>query len=236
MGFRISKRPVSLFFVLSNVKKNSSTKSSSPSKDGNPSDSSKITPTSASTGPKVIQNTLHRAPKPFRPPAPRLNDIDSFHNVPRGPTATTQSSLPLPPGWKAAFDQQTGKPYYYCEPDHRPQWEFPTSATEEPNTAEIINRNKTDLQKFIDEAAVQVAKLKAAEKAEEERKRLELEKEEKEAAEAKAKERAERKLQRDQRRSQRRTSETNTESAKRVKSKAEKELEFLVTPPSVQFD
>lgn len=115
------------------------------------------------------------------------------------------------------------------------QWELPTGVAEDPNAAEVINRSKSELQQVIDAAAEQVAKLKAAEKAEEERKRLELEREEKEAAEAKAKERAERKSQREQRHSQRQMSETNIDSAKRVKSKAEKQLEFLVIPPFVQF-
>jgi hypothetical protein len=151
-------------------------------------------------------------------------DPDAFRNVPRGPAAGTPAPNhpPLPLGWKAAI-APNGKTYYYRRSDNKTQWDFPV---EEPVQPDVSVLQKSELQKFIEEASRQQAEKLAAQKAEEERKREEVEKEEKEAAEAKAKERAERKLQRDQHRHQRRASDPDT--AKSGKSKLEKELSVQV--------
>lgn len=89
---------------------------------------------------------------------------------------------------------------------------------------------KNDLQKIIEDARKQQEDKLAAQKAEEEKRRVEMEREEKEAAEAKAKERAERKSQRDSQRHQRRISESETPT-KNGQSKLEKELSVQVLQP-----
>lgn len=89
---------------------------------------------------------------------------------------------------------------------------------------------KSEFQKIIDEAARHMLEKLAAEKAEEERRRMELETEEKEAAEAKARERAERKLKRDERNQKRRLSESGPQNPK---SRLERELEIQVPRPLI---
>lgn len=140
-------------------------------------------------------------------------------------SSTPSSSLPLlPPGWKSAFDNASGKVYYYRREDSKTQWEFPVEDALAPTSTSV---QKSDLQKIIVEAARQQAEKQAAQKAEEEKKRAEEERIEKEAAEAKAKERAERKLQRDEKR---RLSEGHVEPPKDGKTKLEKQFSVQVLP------
>lgn len=84
--------------------------------------------------------------------------------------------------------------YYFRRSDGKTQWDFPTDDT----AATGSSLQKSELAKIIEEANRQLAEQKAAQKLEEEKKRMELELEDKEAAEVKAKERAERKSQREQ--------------------------------------
>lgn len=198
-------------------------------KDGTLSDSSKTptTTTTTPTGPKTIQNTLHRPQKNFWQPSSRstsYTDADSsFRNVPRGPASTTPSVShpPLPPGWSTAFDSTSKKTYYYRRADNKTQWDFPL---DESIASTGTNLPKNELAKYIEEANRQIAEREAAQKAEEEKKRLEREREEQEAAEAKAKERAERRLQKEHRHSHKGQSDSNPDALKDNKSKFEKEL------------
>jgi hypothetical protein len=199
-------------------------------KDGTLSDSSK-TPTTtitAPTGPKTIQNTLHRPQKNFwqstSRPTSYVDSDPSFRNVPRGPASTTPSVShpPLPLGWSTAFDSTSKKTYYYRRADNKTQWDFPLDET---IAASGSNLPKNELAKYIEEANRQIAEREAALKVEEEKKRLEREREEQEEAEAKAKERSERKLQKEQRHN----SGSNLDPSKENKSKFEKELSQQVS-------
>jgi hypothetical protein len=202
-------------------------------KDGTLSDSSKTPTTTIATptGPKTIQNTLHRPQKNFWQPASRSTsyaDSDaSFRNVPRGPASTTPSVAhpPLPQGWSTAFDSNSKKTYYYRRADNKTQWDFPL---DESIASSGSNLPKNELAKYIEEANRQIAEREAALKVEEEKKRLEKEREEQEEAEAKAKERSERKLHQKEQRHHKSQSESKDPS-KENKSKFEKELSQQVS-------
>jgi hypothetical protein len=214
------------------------TKATSPTKDGTPSESSRtpIQSTQVATPPtsKPIQNQLHRPQKPIAPTGPRHPGtpnaplIDSYRDVPRGPASITPQ---LPAGWKSAFDLKSGKHYYYRPSDGKRTWEFPTEDTEREKEVPTSQLPKSEFQKIIDGASRQVAEKLEKERLEEER-RLEREaEEEREMEEAKKKERAERRAKREQRhlmeQQQQHRRQLSQDSSPK-KSRLEKEMEIFV--------